>query len=211
MGWEDGVPCPVCEDGRVKRLFFQSYPAIVVPPPGYVSAGCFHGELERWGCDVCRTRFLRYPDGGNRWGPLVAGMPVPITVLHGGALKNAEVTVTGSDPWTVTFQLESGFRHRPTILALGDDLFGAFQQLCRAAARQDLRLLVNGARRDVHRCRPSLPDTRHLVVILRPGSPVSSDDFLDLLAAADPSEIGTPDDQDTHLTHWLQTIDPRLR
>ncbi|WP_344977268.1 hypothetical protein [Streptosporangium fragile] len=123
-----------------------------------------------------------------------------IGILRDGEPARALVTVRRHEPWTLALQIDGvdliDCPDGPQIIAQGNDLFGALQQLCRAADRLKVRLLVNGARRDAYRCQVDGPDTEHLVSFLQPGRPASLTDTGAIFDPADASLIGTPDEQD---------------
>ncbi|MGW0588995.1 hypothetical protein [Streptosporangium sp. NPDC002607] len=162
----------------------------------FVLGGCIPGP-EKWECLACHTRYHEMPAPGQPWGKIVQGAPMKIGILRDGEPARALVTVRRHEPWTLAFQLdERAHLDQPQIIAQGNDLFGALQQLCRAADRLKVRLLVNGARRDAYRCQVDGPDTEHLVSFLQPGRPASLTDTGAIFDPADASLIGTPDEQD---------------
>ncbi|SEG53643.1 hypothetical protein SAMN04489712_106106 [Thermomonospora echinospora] len=202
--------CPKCEQGRLAPVMY-GYPDFtdelerMLAAGELVLGGCMPGP-ERWGCPRCRARYVELPGPDSRWGDIVWGIPVEIQATRGCGPERALVTVRRNDPWTLTFQFDDGLWQRPTIVALGDDLFGAFQGLCRAAAKRGVKLLVNGARRDVHRCQVDAPDTHHLVSLLRPGRPAALSDTANLLDPAPEDGLGTPDEQNDHLARWFRSL-----
>ncbi|WP_283136186.1 hypothetical protein [Rhizohabitans arisaemae] len=163
----------------------------------FVLGGCMV-RWERWECLACGTKYREMPEPGYRWGNIVRGEPVEIGILRHGEPERALVIVRGNEPWTVTFQFiddeELTFDEEPTVVAQGDDLSEAVRQLCRAADRWGVRLLVNGARRDARHCQVDGPDNEHLVSFLGPDglAPLTGGVF----DPADESLIGFPDEQD---------------
>ncbi|MEV4753456.1 hypothetical protein AB0K21_44550 [Streptosporangium sp. NPDC049248] len=202
---EDGHPlCSRCDASRMVPIMY-GYPTFNEELEQALQAGLFvlggcTLHPERWACLTCRTRYRELPEPCWRWGEIIQGVPMEIGILRDGEPARAAVTVRRHKPWTLAFQIDEigvlDYFDQPQIIAQGDDLFGALQQLCRAAARLKVRLLVNGARRDAYRCQVDGPDTEHLVSFRQPGRPASLADTGAIFDPADASLIGTPDEQD---------------
>ncbi|GAA0953328.1 hypothetical protein [Actinocorallia libanotica] len=194
------VPCPRCRKGGVVPVMY-GYPHFTdelqeaLRGRRLVLGGCVPRE-ERWACTACGTKYLEEPVPGARPGDFVLGVPVEVDVLRDGRRTRGLVTVRRRDPWTVAFRLR-GSDDGPRIAAQGDDLFAAFQQLSRAAARVGVRLLVNGSRRDAHRCPPGSPGAERDVAFL-----TSGDATAPILGPADPDLLGTPEEQDRAHAAW---------
>ncbi|WP_344978155.1 hypothetical protein [Streptosporangium fragile] len=150
---EDRRPlCPGCGVGRVAPIMY-GYPLFTdeldrALRDGLLVLGGCTPHPEKWKCLACGTRYLAMP--GSRWEKTLRGVPVEIGILRDGEPARALVTVRTREPWTLAFQFPG---EEPKIIAQGDDPFEAVRQLCRAADRLGVRLLVNGARRDARRHR----------------------------------------------------------
>lgn len=108
--------------------------------------------------------------------------------------------VDGRDQYTI--RLTKGGQ---VVTGVGSDMFEALVELRRKFESKGWLIAVQGSRRDAYpsgMARDMGGGER--IYVLRRGMPAKLDDLVDTLAAADPSQLATVEEQEQYWEDWLK-------